>query len=58
MVEHESVMKFMTKLGRSKQWAKFNPVNDLGDINRMIAATSIRTANKRHFRGLPFPKRF
>ncbi|MEC8794094.1 MAG: hypothetical protein VXX53_09860, partial [Pseudomonadota bacterium] len=58
MLGHGSVMKFMTKPGRPKHCAKFNQGNDFGDIDRLIAATSIRTAKKRHFRGLAFPKRF
>ncbi len=44
MLGHVSVMKFMTKPGRPKQCAKFNQGNDFGDIDRLIAATSIRTA--------------
>ena len=46
MLGHGSVMKFMTKPGRPKQCAKFNQGNDFGDIDRLIAATSIRTAKK------------
>ena len=49
MLGHGSVMKFMTKPGRPKQCAKFNQGNDFGDIDRLIAATSIRTAKKTPF---------
>ena len=49
MLGHGSVVKFMTKPGRPKQCAKFNQGNDFGDIDRLIAATSIRTAKKTPF---------
>ena len=58
MLGHGSVMKFMTKPGRPKQCAKFNQGNDFGDIDRLIAATSIRTAKNGISEGWRFQSGF